>query len=146
MLLDPVRHPLAEAGHPQLLALGRRHRHRLPVVTAHLAASHRDPLHGPQVQALRQILVQNYHRDSAGRLRWRGDAPCNRLARKKHDSLGHPKISFSVSLSSLQLAPDRVAIFADNRQFAAGSAVRAPGCRLRTNGGSWLSSSPGNLH
>ncbi|MEU8520933.1 hypothetical protein [Streptomyces sp. NPDC048577] len=26
---------------------------------------------GPRVQALRQIMVQNYHRDQAGRLRWR---------------------------------------------------------------------------
>ncbi|MGP4088127.1 hypothetical protein [Streptomyces sp. KR55] len=26
---------------------------------------------GPRVQALRQIMVQNYHRDAAGRLRWR---------------------------------------------------------------------------
>ncbi|MGN9822109.1 hypothetical protein ACTMUQ_43430 [Streptomyces sp. SD11] len=26
---------------------------------------------GPRVQALRQIMVQNYHRDHAGRLRWR---------------------------------------------------------------------------
>jgi hypothetical protein len=25
----------------------------------------------PQVEALRQIVVQNYHRDAAGRLRWR---------------------------------------------------------------------------
>ncbi|MGW0819352.1 hypothetical protein ACWD00_40255 [Streptomyces viridiviolaceus] len=28
---------------------------------------------GPQVQALRQIMVQNYYRDEAGRLRWRTD-------------------------------------------------------------------------
>ncbi|WP_253911480.1 transposase [Streptomyces sp. CNQ-509] len=27
--------------------------------------------HGPRVQALRQIMVQNYHQDAAGRLRWR---------------------------------------------------------------------------
>ena len=39
----------------------------------HLAASHPDLMHGPQVEALRQIMVQNYHPDSAGRLRWRGD-------------------------------------------------------------------------
>lgn len=26
---------------------------------------------GPRIQALRQIMVQNYHRDAAGRLRWR---------------------------------------------------------------------------
>lgn len=26
---------------------------------------------GPRAQALRQIMVQNYHRDAAGRLRWR---------------------------------------------------------------------------
>ena len=39
----------------------------------HLAASYPDLLRGPQVQALRQILVQNYHWDAAGRLRWRDD-------------------------------------------------------------------------
>src|SRR5262249_121529 len=39
----------------------------------HLAASPPDLLRGPQVQALRQILVQNYYRDPAGRLRWRDD-------------------------------------------------------------------------
>jgi transposase len=43
----------------------------------HLAARCPDLLRGPQVQALRQILVQNYYWDPAGRLRWRdeeGDA------------------------------------------------------------------------
>lgn len=40
---------------------------------AHLATSYPDLLHGPQVEALRQILVQNYYRDAAGRLRWRDD-------------------------------------------------------------------------
>jgi hypothetical protein len=39
----------------------------------HLAAGHPDLLHGPRVQALRQIVVQNYHWDPAGRLRWRDD-------------------------------------------------------------------------
>ena len=39
----------------------------------HLTASHPDLLRGPQVQALRQILAQNYHWDPAGRLRWRDD-------------------------------------------------------------------------
>src|SRR5215472_14488679 len=39
----------------------------------HLAARCPDLLRGPQVQALRQILVQNYHWDPAGRLRWRDD-------------------------------------------------------------------------
>ena len=39
----------------------------------HLAASHRDLLHGPRAQALRQVMVQNYHWDASGRLRWRGD-------------------------------------------------------------------------
>ena len=39
----------------------------------HLAASHPDLLHGPQVEALRQVMVQNYYRDAAGRLRWRDD-------------------------------------------------------------------------
>jgi transposase len=39
----------------------------------HLAG--RDPrlLRGAQAEALRQVLVQNYHWDPAGRLRWRGD-------------------------------------------------------------------------
>ena len=39
----------------------------------HLARHHPDLLSGPQVQALRQILVQNYHWNSTGRLRWRDD-------------------------------------------------------------------------
>jgi hypothetical protein len=39
----------------------------------HLALSHPGLLHGPLVQALQQIMVQNYHWDSAGRLRWRDD-------------------------------------------------------------------------
>jgi transposase len=39
----------------------------------HLAASHPDLLRGPRVQALRQILAQNYYWDPAGRLRWRND-------------------------------------------------------------------------
>jgi transposase len=39
----------------------------------HLAASFPGLLRGPQVEALRQILVQNYHWDAAGRLRWRDD-------------------------------------------------------------------------
>jgi len=39
----------------------------------HLAASFPGLLRGPQVQALRQILVQNYYWDPAGRLRWRDD-------------------------------------------------------------------------
>jgi hypothetical protein len=39
----------------------------------HLAASYPDLLPGPRVEALRQILVQNYHWDPAGRLRWRDD-------------------------------------------------------------------------
>ena len=43
---------------------------RLP---GHLAASCPDLLRGPRVRALRQILVQNYHWDPAGRLRWRDD-------------------------------------------------------------------------
>jgi hypothetical protein len=35
----------------------------------------RDPrlLRGAQAEALRQVLVQNYHWDPAGRLRWRDD-------------------------------------------------------------------------
>jgi transposase len=39
----------------------------------HLAARYPDLLRGPRVQALRQILLQNYHWDPAGRLRWRDD-------------------------------------------------------------------------
>ena len=39
----------------------------------HLAARYPDLLRGPRVQALRQILCQNYHWDHAGRLRWRDD-------------------------------------------------------------------------
>jgi transposase len=39
----------------------------------HLAATDPALLHGPQAQALRQILVQNYYWDPAGRLRWRDD-------------------------------------------------------------------------
>ncbi|MFC9234959.1 hypothetical protein ACFTZK_00430 [Streptomyces decoyicus] len=39
---------------------------------------------GPQVEALRQIVVQNYYRDAAGRLRWRttddGGLPPSALA------------------------------------------------------------------
>jgi hypothetical protein len=42
-------------------------------LTGHLAASYPDLLHGPQVDALRQVMVQNYYRDAAGRLRWRDD-------------------------------------------------------------------------
>jgi hypothetical protein len=42
-------------------------------LTGHLAAGFPDLLRGPRVQALRQILLQNYHWDPAGRLRWRGD-------------------------------------------------------------------------
>src|SRR6516225_5559563 len=37
----------------------------------HLAARHPGLLLGPRVEALRQILVQDYHWDCAGRLRWR---------------------------------------------------------------------------
>jgi hypothetical protein len=39
----------------------------------HVTASHPDLLRGPQVQALRQVVAQNYYWDAAGRLRWRGD-------------------------------------------------------------------------
>jgi transposase len=39
----------------------------------HLAVGYPDMLRGPQVQALQQILLQNYHWDPAGRLRWRDD-------------------------------------------------------------------------
>ena len=40
----------------------------------HLAARCPDLLRGTRVEALRQILVQNYHWDPAGRLHWRDDA------------------------------------------------------------------------
>jgi transposase len=39
----------------------------------HLAASFPGLLRGPQVEALRQVVVQNYYRDASGRLRWRDD-------------------------------------------------------------------------
>ena len=39
----------------------------------HLAARCPDLLPGPRVEALRQVLLQNYHWDAAGRLRWRDD-------------------------------------------------------------------------
>lgn len=39
----------------------------------HLAASYPDLLRGPQVEALRQVVAQNYHWDPAGHLRWRDD-------------------------------------------------------------------------
>jgi transposase len=39
----------------------------------HLAASFPGLLRGPQVQALRQVMVQNYYWDASGRLRWRDD-------------------------------------------------------------------------
>ena len=42
-------------------------------LTGHLAARCPDLLPGPRVQALRQILLQNYHWDASGRLRWRDD-------------------------------------------------------------------------
>ncbi|MBT2488153.1 IS1182 family transposase [Streptomyces sp. ISL-96] len=37
----------------------------------HLGQHGAERLSGPRVQALRQIMVQNYYRDGAGRLRWR---------------------------------------------------------------------------
>ena len=39
----------------------------------HLAAGFPGLLRGPQVEALRQVLAQNYHWDASGRLRWRDD-------------------------------------------------------------------------
>jgi transposase len=39
----------------------------------HLAAGFPGLLRGPGVEALRQVLVQNYHWDASGRLRWRDD-------------------------------------------------------------------------
>jgi hypothetical protein len=35
-------------------------------LTGHLAARHPDLLSGPRVEALRQVMVQNYHWDSGG--------------------------------------------------------------------------------
>ncbi|MFC8583676.1 transposase [Streptomyces sp. NPDC057217] len=37
----------------------------------HLYRHGADRMSGPRIQALRQIMVQNYHRDAAGHLRWR---------------------------------------------------------------------------
>ncbi|MGW1167139.1 IS1182 family transposase [Streptomyces sp. NPDC001153] len=37
----------------------------------HLYRYGADRMSGPRIQALRQIMVQNYHRDAAGHLRWR---------------------------------------------------------------------------
>jgi hypothetical protein len=48
-------------------------RRRRLTVPEHLRAHGVDRAHGPWVQALRQIVVQNYHRFAAGRLRWRTD-------------------------------------------------------------------------
>ncbi|HEY2263286.1 MAG TPA: transposase [Streptosporangiaceae bacterium] len=42
-------------------------------LTGHLAARCPDLLLGPRVEAPRQVLLQNYHWDAAGRLRWRDD-------------------------------------------------------------------------
>ena len=39
----------------------------------HLHPHGRGPAFGPRVQTLRQIVVQNYYHDAAGRLRWRTD-------------------------------------------------------------------------
>lgn len=39
----------------------------------HLYQHGADRAFGPRLQALRQIMVQNYYRDAAGRLRWRTD-------------------------------------------------------------------------
>jgi transposase len=39
----------------------------------HLAARFPDLLRGPQAEALRQVLAQNYYWDASGRLRWRDD-------------------------------------------------------------------------
>jgi transposase len=39
----------------------------------HLHTHGRGHVFGPRVQTLRQIVVQNYYRDAAGRLRWRTD-------------------------------------------------------------------------
>ncbi|MFE9565914.1 transposase [Streptomyces sp. NPDC006487] len=42
-----------------------------PRLLEHLYRNGRHRTSGPRIQALRKIMVQNYHRDAAGRLRWR---------------------------------------------------------------------------
>ena len=42
-------------------------------LAGHLSSRHSDLLRGPQVQALRQVLLQNYHGDCAGCVRWHDD-------------------------------------------------------------------------
>jgi len=42
-------------------------------LSGHLSARHPDLLPGHRAEALRQVPLQNYHSDSAGRLRWRDD-------------------------------------------------------------------------
>ncbi|MFE4335194.1 IS1182 family transposase [Streptomyces sp. NPDC056831] len=48
-----------------------RHRKRRRPAPGHLYRHGTDHAAGPRVQALRQIVVQNYHRDAGGHLRWR---------------------------------------------------------------------------
>ncbi|GAA3732202.1 hypothetical protein GCM10022225_12670 [Plantactinospora mayteni] len=50
----------------------------------HLARDHPTLLDGRQVQALRRILIQNYHWDGAGRLRWREDGDDSGLPPSAH--------------------------------------------------------------
>lgn len=54
----------------------------------HLQRHGADSASGPRVQALRQIMVQNYHRDAAGRLRWR--------TAEKEDGPGPPPSSRAI--------------------------------------------------
>ncbi|MEU9602520.1 transposase [Streptomyces sp. NPDC048109] len=54
----------------------------------HLHRYGADRMSGPRVQALRQIMVQNYHRDAAGHLRWR--------TAEKEDGPGLPPSSRAV--------------------------------------------------
>jgi transposase len=50
----------------------------------HLSRNHPGLLDVFQVQALRQVLVQNYHRDTTGRLRWREDEEGSGLPPSAH--------------------------------------------------------------
>jgi len=60
----------------------------------HFQRHEADRASGPRVQALRQIMVQNYHRDAAGRLRWR--------TAEKRDGTGVPPSSRAIVSPSLR--------------------------------------------
>ncbi|MCD9874747.1 transposase [Streptomyces guryensis] len=73
----------------------------------HLYQHGTDRTSGPHVQALRQITVQNYHRDAAGHLRWRtaetesgpGLPPSSRAIVSPYDTSAH-KVTVSGPLKS----------------------------------------------